>query len=117
MLLTSASRRTVGCCRCSCSWRLSRPARGLRCYHGCADAAEPRRPTGGMLASCGADDSTVKLWAVRAGSEQGKLLRTLAGHTTGVRTVSFSPCGLLLCSACVDSTLHVWHAASGLQLQ
>ena len=55
----------------------------------------------------------------------GKQLRQLVGHTGDVETVTFSPDGELLATACAygvslgqfDTTVRVWHVASGQQLR
>ena len=56
-----------------------------------------------MLAS-GNSDTTVRLWDVQTGDH----LRTLCGHTSGVRSVSFSPDGNTLASASNDGTILLW---------
>ncbi len=60
-------------------------------------------PDGRLLAS-GVDDRKVKLWRV----EDGKLLRELKGHTSGVNSVGFSPDGRLLASGSYDHTVRLW---------
>ena len=60
-----------------------------------------------MLAS-GAADETIKLWDVA--SRQN--IATLEGHTSWVRSVSFSPDGRTLASGSRDETIKLWDVAS-----
>jgi class 3 adenylate cyclase/GTPase SAR1 family protein len=60
--------------------------------------------TGAVLA-CGCDDGTVKL----LDAANGKLLRTLEGHTSMVEAVTFSSDGSLFASKSDDGTVRVWH--------
>jgi WD40 repeat protein len=59
-------------------------------------------PDGQRLASA-SDDKTVKLWTA-----DGKLLKTLSGHTNWVLDVSFSPDSQMLASASYDNTVKLW---------
>ena len=64
-------------------------------------------PSGGLLASCSADN-TVKVWHGTTGSP----LATLQGHTQGVSDVAWTPDGSYLASASDDTTIRVWDAAT-----
>jgi WD40 repeat protein len=55
---------------------------------------------------------TVKIWDVAA----GKVLRTLAGHTDGVRGVAFSPDGRTLATGSEDRSVRLWNPATGHEL-
>ena len=54
-------------------------------------------------------DYNVQLW----NPSTGALIRTLAGHTDNVLSVTFSPDGRLLVSSSADGTIRVWDAKSG----
>jgi WD40 repeat protein len=59
-------------------------------------------PDGQLLASAG-DDKTVRLWTA-----DGRLLKTLRGHSNWVLDVSFSPDSHMLASASYDNTVKLW---------
>jgi WD40 repeat protein len=59
-------------------------------------------PDGQLMASA-SDDKTVKLWTA-----DGKLLKTLRGHSNWVLDVSFSPDSQMLASASYDNTIKLW---------
>jgi WD40 repeat protein/DNA-binding SARP family transcriptional activator len=81
-------------------------------------------PNGRLLAS-GDASGMVRLWAIAlrasfanggqgaTAAGRGQILRTLRGHTSGVRSVVFSPDGRLLASGGVDQVVHVWDVESG----
>lgn len=62
----------------------------------------------GTLAS-GSNDGTIKLWDVR----DGKCLKTLQEHTSGVQSVAFSPDGQTLASGSNDQTVRLWDVRDG----
>ncbi|NEP75376.1 MAG: hypothetical protein F6K25_27575 [Okeania sp. SIO2G4] len=63
-----------------------------------------------MLAS-GSIDTTVKIW-----HRDGRLYRTLRGHSAIVRDIAFSPDGQMLASASGDRTIILWNLDRILQL-
>jgi WD40 repeat protein len=67
-------------------------------------------PDGQFLASA-AEDATVRVWGMAAGSER-TVLTVLTGHTGPVRAVAFSPDGRLLAST-GDGSIRVWDLATG----
>ncbi|MGH3865575.1 MAG: hypothetical protein ACRDQ4_05435 [Pseudonocardiaceae bacterium] len=64
---------------------------------------------GGMLATAGAYDGTVRLWAIPSGQR----LRALDGHSQPVTSVAFHPGGGILASASFDRTIRLWDVATG----
>jgi WD40 repeat protein/transcriptional regulator with XRE-family HTH domain len=62
----------------------------------------------GILAS-GGYDKLVRLWDVRS----GKCLKILAGHRSWVRSVTFSPDGLMLASSSFDLDIRLWNVRDG----
>jgi WD40 repeat protein len=87
------------------------------------------RPGAGpaWLASAGGDRAII-IWdisslqpgsgqaALNAGAASGARLRTLTGHTSFVRCVSWHPGGRLLASCSADGSVRLWDAASGAAL-
>ena len=71
-------------------------------------------PDGDLLAF-GAYSCSVEIWSLEesAGSSQGKLLRSLAGHSWAVTSVAFSPDGKTLLSGSGDHTLRLWNVKDG----
>lgn len=65
-------------------------------------------PDGRFLAS-GSRDKTIRLWSL----PEGKLLKTLKGHTNWVNTVKFSPDGKFLASGSIDMTIKLWTLPEG----
>ena len=60
----------------------------------------------------GSGDHTVRLWDAQTGA----LLQEMIGHCNDVRSVVYSPDGLLIASGSSDHTVRIWDAASGLQV-
>jgi len=69
-------------------------------------------PDGHTLAS-GSKDNSIKLWSVSTGQE----LKTLTGHSDGVKSVSFSPNGEILASGSEDKTVKLWSVSTGQELK
>jgi WD40 repeat protein len=65
-------------------------------------------PDGRTIVS-GSLDRTVKVWD----AHDGRLLRSLEGHTDSVNAVAVSPDGRFIVSGSDDKTVKVWDAASG----
>jgi WD40 repeat protein len=63
----------------------------------------------GLLLASGSDDRLVRLWDI----DTGECLTTLAGHTSMVYVVSFSPDGMLLASGSDDRLIKLWDVHSG----
>ena len=45
------------------------------------------------------------------------LIKTLTGHTDGVLTLAFSPCGKFLATAGEDNTIRLWDSPDGIEIQ
>lgn len=67
-------------------------------------------PDGTLL--LGSNAQTIKLWDARS----GRLLRSLAGHSNGVNSLSFNRAGTRILSGSADATVRLWDAATGAQL-
>lgn len=52
----------------------------------------------------GSWDKTIKIWD----AESGKCIKTLEGHTKGVRSIAFSPDGKHIVSGSNDNTIKIW---------
>lgn len=58
----------------------------------------------------GANDNTIKVWSM----QEGKCIRTLFGHTRGVRTLAYDK--LRLVSGSLDGSLKLWDIENGLPM-
>jgi WD40 repeat protein len=67
--------------------------------------ASPTAPEGAYLLASGGVDRNVRIWDIKAGAYD---LRVLEGHPTPVTGVSFSYDGALLASTSVDGRVNVW---------
>lgn len=68
--------------------------------------------TDGKLLATGHDDGRIRL----VNLADGKILHTLAGHTTAVTGLAFTPDHARLISASADGSLRTWQVADGTQL-
>ena len=66
--------------------------------------------SGPELLVSGSDDNTASIWEPSA---KKKPLLRLTGHQQPVNLLSFSPDGLLLCSASFDKSLKLWNGKTG----
>ena len=57
----------------------------------------------------GSGDKTIGVWSV----QNGKLIKTLNGHSSEVNSVVFSPNGVYLASGSSDKTVSLWRVESG----
>lgn len=64
-------------------------------------------PDGSMIAT-GTEDHLVRIWHI-----DGRLVRTLVGHTGAVHAIAFSSDGTHLVSAGDDQTIRMWNATNG----
>ncbi|MDE3090018.1 MAG: WD40 repeat domain-containing protein [Chloroflexota bacterium] len=65
---------------------------------------------GSLLATAASQgDKSIQLWRV----SDGRLMRTLRGHTDSVQSVAFSPDGSLLASGAKDKSMRVWRVSDG----
>lgn len=67
-------------------------------------------PDGKLLAT-GDGEMVARIWEFPKGRE----VRTLRGHTAGIRSVSFSPDGTILATGSTDKTVRLWNSATGEQ--
>ena len=68
---------------------------------------------GQIVATGGVSDPTIRFWRVSDGS----LVAELEGHQNTVRSVLFSPNGIILASGSDDGTVRLWNASDGTLLQ
>ncbi|KAJ1473701.1 WD40-repeat-containing domain protein, partial [Baffinella frigidus] len=79
----------------------------LLCRKGHSDAVWAIAVSGQRVATGGYDKNIV-LWDTRTGEEARRLL----GHTSGISSLSFSPCGARLARSW-DQSVRVWDLSSG----
>ncbi|PRW05847.1 U4 U6 small nuclear ribonucleo PRP4 [Chlorella sorokiniana] len=76
------------------------------------EASTTGRMEAAVTLASGATDATAKLW-----SGDGKLLRTLTGHTDRLGRIAFHPMGRHLGTASFDQTWRLWDVETGECLQ
>jgi len=69
-------------------------------------------PNGDIIASAGGSTKAVHLWD----THNGKLIRTLLGHSDFVSSVAFSPNGTILASGGWDKSIILWNVHTGQKL-
>ncbi|VEU20952.1 DEKNAAC101846 [Brettanomyces naardenensis] len=79
----------------------------IRKFEGHSDGVLCCQYDNNNLLMTGSYDKTIKIWNV----DTGKLLRTLTGHTRGVRTLAFDDQKLI--SGGLDGTIKVWNYRTG----
>ncbi|MEH2003001.1 MAG: WD40 repeat domain-containing protein [Nostoc sp.] len=89
-------------------WNLHKGDRICTLWHSFVVNAAAISPDGTILAS-GSSDNKIRLWNPRTGDP----LRTLYGHSGGVKSVIISPDGEILFSGSTDKTIKIWHLATG----
>ena len=68
-------------------------------------------PNQELLASVG-EDKALRLWEYR----EGRLLKTLQGHTAKIHTVQFSPDGQFIATGGLDQNVKIWNLSSDLSI-
>ncbi|KAL4734247.1 putative wd40 protein [Aspergillus similis] len=82
----------------------------------------------GLMVASGSNDHSIKLWDAKTGVEIRTLKghsswdvkagrKALRGHSSWVRSVAFSPDGLMLASGSSDGTIKLWDAKAGLEIR
>jgi WD40 repeat protein len=56
----------------------------------------------------GCADGTIGLWDLQTGG----LVTTLSGHVKPIKSVEFSPCGIMIASTASDHTIRIWNVLS-----
>ncbi len=104
---TLATTHTDGCLRL---WDVTSSQLLMNCYQGYLSIiwGVAFSPDGSILAT-GGEDRTIKLWDVNT----GQCLKSLQGHTDGVRSVVFVPDGNTLVSSSTDATIRLWDINTG----
>ncbi|KAK4103749.1 hypothetical protein N658DRAFT_484613 [Parathielavia hyrcaniae] len=73
------------------------------------DAENPTSSEGRRVGFGRSHDRTIRLWDAATGAHQ----KTLEGHSSWVRAVTFSPDGRVVASGSGDRTIRLWDAATG----
>lgn len=81
----------------------------LRCGVGGEVSSAKINPEGTVVACAWSTETTIKLWD----ANDGRLIRTLEGHTAPVKAVCFSADGASLVSGGDDCAIKLWEIATG----
>ena len=95
------------------NWRTGQELRTLQSSSLVPTRMASFSPKGDVLASFGYTANTIWLWDVKS----GKQLRVLAGHTSMISSVVFSPDGKTLASDSANGPIKLWNWHTGEQLR
>ncbi len=59
------------------------------------------------------NDRTIRIWR----TADGQLMRTMIGHTSGIKVIAFSPQGSYLASGARDGKIEIWDWRTGLEVK
>jgi len=88
---------------CECSWSQKNAHSKLVHYLAYNRAAGGSDPASKMLLASASFDNTLKLW-----DDDGALLATLGDHSTGVKSVTWSPDGRYIASCAFSGLIYFW---------
>jgi WD40 repeat protein len=74
-----------------------------------------------MLAAGNASNSvgwrSIQIWDITFKKGHSQMLKRLEGHTGGVKTLSWKPSSEILASGSDDSSVRIWNASTGIQIE